>query len=293
MKTLCLLVGLFFGHHASAALKVVTTTPDLAWAIQKIGGPDVQVESLLKGTEDPHYVDAVPAFIFKVRKADLVCAVGLELESGWLPKIRQRAGARAKPYCEFGRGVDVLDKPQGEIDRSMGDVHASGNPHFHLSPPHLVQGAKQALVQLQKLLPEKSSTLKKRYDQFKNEMKQLEQEVSKLLKPVRRKRFLQYHQEFSYYFQTYGLINAGPLENRPGVPPSASRLAKLSLDFKEKDVVSVLAAKHTPNSTLERFQSLSEIPFLKLPLGMVQGEHESYFDLQKQLASEIVKHATK
>lgn len=291
MKFILFSFFIIFSFQVSAALKVVTTTPDLAWAIEQIGGNLVEVESLLRGTEDPHYVDAVPSFIHKVRGADLLCAVGLELESGWLPKVKGRSGARSKPYCEFGKGIRPIGVPKGKIDRSMGDVHASGNPHFHLSPTYLARGAKQALIELQGLLPDKTLDLQKSYNEFLQKMEGLEEEIKAELEPLQGKKFLQYHKEFSYYFKSYNLNGIEALENVPGVAPSASRLAQLSLELKDQNVTLVLAAQHAPLATLERFESLSKVPFLRLPLGMVKGEHESYFDLQKKLASEILKHA--
>jgi len=291
MKILWSLLVLILSTPTFASLKVVTTTPDLAWAVKQIGGEEVSVESLLRGTEDPHYVDAVPSFIVKVRSADLLCAVGLELEAGWLPKVRGRAGVLDSPYCEFGSSIDALEKHEGPVDRSMGDVHSSGNPHFHLSPSYLAQGAEAALVELKKLTPEKSAYYDKRYKDFVERMNTFEDEIFQKLEAINKRPFLQYHQEFTYFFKSYGFKSAGSLENIPGVSPSASRLAQLSLKLKDQNVALVLAAQHAPLATLERFQSLSDISFLRVPLGMVEGKHETYFDLQNELASEILKHA--
>lgn len=291
MKLFLSLLILIISPSSLASLKVVTTTPDLAWAVKKIGGKEVHVESLLRGTEDPHYVDVVPSFIVKVRGADLLCAVGLELETGWLPKVRGRAGALKKSYCEFGRSIRPLGKPEGPVDRSMGDVHSSGNPHFHLSPGHLAKGAEAALVELKKLKPEKTTYFDRRYRELVAQMKKLEDEVSQRLESINQRSILQYHQEFSYFFKAYGFKSAGSLESIPGVSPSASRLAKLSLELKGQAVPLVLAAQYAPLATLERFQSLSDIPFLRLPLGMIKGKHKSYAQLQNKLASEILKYA--
>lgn len=293
MRYLISILGLFFSPLSWSALEVVTTTPDLAWAIERIGGEHVKVDSLLRGSEDPHYVDAVPSFIHKVRSADLLCAVGLDLESGWLPKVRSRAGARNKAYCEFGQGIQALDIPHGEIDRSMGDVHASGNPHFHLSPQHFGQGAKEALTQLKKLAPQQAEQFQKNYEKLLSELDKTHKEIKERLKTLQDLSFLQYHKEYTYYFSAYGLKSSGALEDIPGVPPSASRLGEMALTVKKQNIVAILAARHSPAQTLERFHDLSKIPVIKLPLGMIKGEHESYFNLQNQLANEILKHVKK
>src|SRR5690606_29641281 len=120
--------------------------PELAWLVKQVGDEYVEAVPLLEGTENPHYVDAVPKFIAEVAGADMVVLVGLDLEVGWLPKVLSRSGnAKVQPggkgYVEAGSAVTVLDVPQGKVDRSMGDVHPSGNPHFWLSPGALAQAA--------------------------------------------------------------------------------------------------------------------------------------------------------
>ena len=140
----------FISTTALAKLKVITTTPDLAWLSREIGGSKVKVESLLDGHENPHYVDAMPHFILKVAAADMFCLVGLDLEVGWVPKVLTKSGnpqvqPGGKGYCETGKTVKAVEIPQGKIDRSMGDIHPSGNPHFHLGPSSFLQGGKTIL----------------------------------------------------------------------------------------------------------------------------------------------------
>ena len=138
------LVALFTTPVFAESLRVVTTTTDLAWLTKQIGGDEVEVTSLLSGEEDPHYVDAVPRFIHLVANADIVCVVGMDLEIGWMPKVLSKsANAQVQPggkgYCETGKGVEALDVITNDVDRSMGDVHPDGNPHFQLSPLHMAQ----------------------------------------------------------------------------------------------------------------------------------------------------------
>ena len=122
---------LYFSPMVLAKTNVVTTTTELAWAAENIGGDRVKIESLLSGTENAHYVDAVPNFIRLIAAADIVCAVGLDLEIGWLPKALSKSGNRqvqkgGKGYCELGSEINALEKPKGSIDRSMGHIHPSG-----------------------------------------------------------------------------------------------------------------------------------------------------------------------
>ena len=104
------------------------------------------MESLLEGTEDPHYVDAMPHWIVKAAKADVFCMVGLELETGWVPKVLSRSGnakiqSGAPGHCDASKKVKALEIPVGKIDRSMGDIHPGGNPHYNLGPSFFSQAA--------------------------------------------------------------------------------------------------------------------------------------------------------
>src|SRR5262245_64385729 len=127
--------------HAQAALKVVTTTQDLESITKEIGGDKVEVESLAKGYQDPHFVEPKPSFILKLHSADLLIAVGRELEIGWLPPlVNQSRNPKVQPgaagYLDASQTVKILEIPTGQITRAMGDVHPQGNPHYWLEPGH-------------------------------------------------------------------------------------------------------------------------------------------------------------
>src|SRR6188508_1751916 len=139
---LCVLLALVIGllpELAHAELKVVTTTTDLGYFARTVGGDRVKVETICQGNQDPHFVQARPSYMVTLSRADLLVAVGLELEVGWLPSLIQ--GARnpsinpGKPgYLEAASAVQPIDVPAGGADRSKGDIHPFGNPHFWLDP---------------------------------------------------------------------------------------------------------------------------------------------------------------
>jgi zinc/manganese transport system substrate-binding protein len=141
---------------ARAAIKVVATTEDLAALTREVGGDKVSVESLAKGYQDPHFVEPKPSFILKLHDADLLIAVGRELEIGWLPPlIQQSRNARVQPggpgYLDASMNVKILDIPTGQITRAMGDVHPQGNPHYWLDPGNgrrIAQAIQQKLSSL-------------------------------------------------------------------------------------------------------------------------------------------------
>ena len=142
MKKLFVIPFLFLSSIALAKIKVVATLPDVAEVVRAIGGTEVDVNTLLSGSEDPHYADARPDYILKVSRADVVCAIGLDLEIGWLPKVLDKSGnakvqSGGTGFCELGHTVKPLEVPTGVIDRSLGDVHPHGNPHFKIGRAHV------------------------------------------------------------------------------------------------------------------------------------------------------------
>src|SRR5213080_3298299 len=125
--------------RAQGKLNVVTTTEDLAAIAREVGGDHITVESIAKGYQDPHFVEAKPSFLLKLRQADLLIVVGLQLEIGWLPPlITQSGNARvqvgAGGYLDASQFAEILDIPTGTVTRAMGDVHPLGNPHYWLDP---------------------------------------------------------------------------------------------------------------------------------------------------------------
>jgi zinc/manganese transport system substrate-binding protein len=275
---------------ASGALKVVTTLPDLAFAASRVGGTQVEVRSLLKGRENPHFSDAVPDYIRTVANADVVCLVGLDLEVGWLPKVLARSGnakvqTGGKGYCELGTQIEVLERPTGSLDRSMGDVHPGGNPHFWLSPIHLAQGAQAMSRIFSSLDPDHSAEYESNLKKFRQEMESLVTEGKKLLGAlIAEPMVMEYHREFSYFFWAYGLRSFGTIEEKPGVPPSAGRLAEVALSARDAKIKVALAADYQPKPLLNRFTEISGVPVVTGSLSSLD-----YVTLQRFWVSALQK----
>src|SRR5213082_3657259 len=138
--TLVALAAMLFAAPAQAKqLYVVTATTDLAALAQEVGGDRISVESIAKGYQDPHFVEAKPSFLLKLRQADLLVVVGLQLEIGWLPPLITQSGnpriqVGAQGYLDASQFAEILEVPQGTVTRAEGDVHPLGNPHYWLDP---------------------------------------------------------------------------------------------------------------------------------------------------------------
>jgi zinc/manganese transport system substrate-binding protein len=266
-----LLAAFLLASPAQAAVRAVGTTPEMAWLLQRVGGDKVEVKALGKPGDNYHFLDARPDFILAANRADILCRVGAELEIGWLPKILDRA-ANTKVMsggagdCDASRAVSLEEKPTKAVDRSMGDVHAAGNPHFWLSPAETAKAAREVEEKLAAVSPENARA-------FATNREALEKELSGLQEKLRAKvkkgvSAYQYHKDFSYFFSAYGINSLGSIEEIPGVSPSAARLGKVALEAKEKKAAFALAAEHDPASALAKFQELSGVKVVKLPTSL-------------------------
>ena len=282
---------------AQAKLNVVTTTTDIKWLVEKIGGERVVVESLLSGFEDPHYIDAMPHFVGKAARADVFCLVGLDLEVGWVPKVLSRSANKnvqpgGKGYCDVGKGVSALGIPQGKIDRSQGDVHPGGNPHYHLGPDAFLDGGKIVLGVLMGLDAPHADLYRANFQALKGEMAQLKKRIAAIVAPLKGKRFMEYHENFAYFFHEFGLNTDGAMEELPGVPPSAGRLARVIKRAKERGVTLMLVTDSASPGAVRKFRQSSGIPVLNLPVSILsKGEPGDYPALLVSMAKKMVDSA--
>ncbi|HVJ64249.1 MAG TPA: metal ABC transporter substrate-binding protein [Bdellovibrionota bacterium] len=270
---------------AASPLKVVTTLPDLAEVVREVGGAEVAVESLLRGTEDAHFTDAKPSFIVKVAGADIFCQVGLGLEVGWVPKVLSKsANAKVQSggpgYCEAGKSVRVIDVAHGPVDRSMGDVHPQGNPHFYLAPGALAE----ASVEIQRVLtaqrPERAAIFAENQKRFVSRMTSLKVEIARKLAGLSGAAFAEYHKDFGYFFKAYNLNSIGSIEEKPGVLPSAARLASVATEARTRQVRAALGTNHSPERQMKKFGELSSIRVLIVPGGVLTA-NERFDSIEK------------
>jgi len=294
-KSILFLIAVF-SCNSWAQLNVVVSVPDFKEIFESIGKEKVKVISLLNGREDPHFIDAVPSFISKVAKADIVCAVGLHLEIGWLPKVLAKSANSkvqmgGRGYCELGESVTILEKPTQNFDRSMGDVHGGGNPHFYLSPSALNEAASKVASILSLHLPAGKEYFMSNLKDFQLRMKLLKKSIAAKLAPLQNIKLIQFHKEFSYFISEYGFNSFGAIEEKPGVPPSSARILNVSFNAKKSSVRLAIGSFHTPVNYLKKFTEISGIPYVKLPasLQLRDPKLNTIAKVQNYIASKIIQ----
>ncbi len=218
--------------RAGAALKVVTTVEGLASLAREVGGDRVEAASLSRGIQDPHFVDANPTLAVRLRQADLLMDVGLDLEIGWLPPlVNQSRNPDIQPggkrRLTAASAVSVMEVPQGPVDRSMGDLHPAGNPHFMSDPRRVEKIAAAIAAKLGELDPAGAQAYQARLAGFQRRLETSSARWRAELAPQKGKRIIAHHNSLTYFLDWAGLRAAGYLEPKPGIPPPPSHLAEL------------------------------------------------------------------
>ncbi len=253
-----LLAGVFAVPGAAAKkLNVVTSTTDLAALAQEVGGDKITVEAIAKGYQDPHFVEAKPSFLLKLRNADLLISVGLQLEIGWLPPlITQSGNPRIQPgangYLEAAQFAEVLDIPTGPVSRAMGDVHPLGNPHLWLDPNNGRRIAKGIAGKLAEMDPGDQAYFQQRLADFENRLAEADKRWTATMAPYHGRKIVTYHNSWPNFAKHFGLDVAGYVEPRPGIPPSPGHTVELIQMMKRENVKVLIMEPYfdskTPNS---------------------------------------------
>lgn len=266
-------------------LNVVTSTTDMAALTQEVGGDKVSVDSIAKGYQDPHFVEAKPSFLLRLRQADLLVVVGLQLEIGWLPPLITQSGnpriqVGAPGYLDASQFSEILEIPQGTVTRAEGDVHPLGNPHYWLDPENGRRIARGIANKLANMDPADASYFQERFQDFDKRLTAAEQKWDAEMKPYRGRKVVTYHRSFPNFAKHYGLDVIGYVEPRPGIPPTPSHTLELMQLMKRENCKVVLVE---PYFDLKTPQSIGNATGAQVVvyLPSVGGEKQvtNYFEL--------------
>ena len=279
---------------AHAALNVVTTTPEFAAIAREVGGDFIKVTSLAKGTEDPHFVDPRPSFIRVLNQADVLVEGGAELEIGWLPPLVDNARntrilTGAPGRILMTRGIRLLEAPEGVIDRSQGDVHAAGNPHFALDPANGKIMAATLAEAFSRLDPGHAAKFAAQLARFTERLDQKLAAWAVLMEPWRGTKVLTYHKSYEYFAARFGLEIVGQIEPKPGIEPSPTHINSLITTLKGQGVKLVLMEPNRSRKTPEFVAHALGARVVVLPI-LVGGADKAtdYFALFDYNLGEVV-----
>jgi zinc/manganese transport system substrate-binding protein len=254
------LVAALFGTapaRAQGKLNVMASTEDLASIAREVAGDRAVVDSIARGYQDPHFVEAKPSFILKLQKADLLVVVGRELEIGWLPPLIQQSRnskiqAGATGYLDASLNARILDIPQGQVTRAMGDVHPQGNPHYWLDPENGKIIAQAVAGKLSELRPSDKPYFEQRLADFSKRLAEAQQRWLAAMAPYKGLKVVSYHRSYTNFADRFGLDIVGYVEPKPGIPPTPQHTLDLMGEMKRQNIKVVIVEPYfdlkTPNA---------------------------------------------
>jgi zinc/manganese transport system substrate-binding protein len=239
---------------AADKLNVVTATEDGASLTREVGGDRVTVTAIGKGYQDPHFIEPKPSFLLLLKRADLLEVIGLELEIGWLPPLLDQSRNNdirpgQKGYLDLSLGVEILERPSGNVNRSMGDVHPLGNPHYWLDPANAVRMAIEISAKLTELRPADGPYFAQRLQAFKVRMNDANKRWLAQMAPYRGAKIITYHPSWPNFARHFSLEVAGTVEPKPGIPPSPSHTLEIINLIKDQKIKVILMEPYFDRKT--------------------------------------------
>ncbi len=260
-------------------VRIVSSTTDIADIVKIIGGDHVTVTSISRGNQDPHYVEILPSYMVKVRKADIYFMVGMELDL-WAQQIIDGSRNRKVIVVDCSVEINKMEVPTGQIDASMGDIHRFGNPHYWLDPEN---GKLIARMVAEKLINHDSKNAEQyqsNLTQFENDLNSAISMWTKRFSDLREKNIIFYHNSWPYFSKRFGLITVGFLEPKPGITPSPSQLNQVINQIKENEIEVIASESYFSDRAPKFIESKTNVRTVKLAqsVGAIEGA-DSYINL--------------
>jgi len=269
LKLVVALAAAMPAMQAFAALNIFACEPEWGALAQELAGDRASVYSATTALQDPHRIEARPSLIARVRSADLVVCTGAELEAGWLPLLFTQSGnAKIQPgtagFLEAAQYAAKIEIPK-IIDRSLGDIHPSGNPHVHLDPRNIAKVAAELGERLARLDPAGADAYKARAASFQERWRAASQRWEQQSARLKGVPVVVYHRDMSYLINWLGLREAGSLEPKPGIPPTPSQLAELVERMKREPARLIVYSAYNDARAAEFLSERARIPVQMLP----------------------------
>jgi ABC-type Zn uptake system ZnuABC Zn-binding protein ZnuA len=264
-------------------INVITTIPDLADMARNIGGDLVKVRSLTKGTEDLHLIPMKPSYLLILNKADMLIEMGLDAEHAWLPGLlyncrNERIQPGAPGFINCSAGIRILEKFD-DPDRSEGEIHPEGNPHYNVDPGNAPGMARTICAGLCRAYPQHASTFKGNLEAYLKILDAKLEEWRELAAPLKGVRIVTYHRSWSYFVKRFDMVVVGEIEPKPGIAPTAGHLARLIGKIRSEGAELIIKEPYYSNKYPELLEDKTGIPYVNLP-NMSGGttETKTYID---------------
>jgi len=269
----------------AAPLKIMTTTEDLAAIAREVAGDHAEIQSIARGYQDPHFVDAKPSYLLKLKRADLLIVVGLELEVGWLPSLLTNArNPKILPgspgFLQASEGCKVLQRRDGAIDRSMGDIHSEGNPHYWLDPENGRVIARHVAAKLAALDPANATDYQTRLAAFEEKLTAREKEWTTIAEGFKGVKVITYHNSFPNFARAFNINVVNTVEPKPGIPPSPGHVRALLAQIRAEKIPLILVEPYFDDKLSAKIARDAGATLLTFPPSVGGSPAvKTYFDL--------------
>jgi len=286
-KLLIIIFSLLISFNSFAEIKIVTTTTVIADIVKNIGGDKVSVEYLCRGDQDPHFLEVLPSYMLKLRKADLVIKIGLDLEK-WLPQLIDGSRNQNLKLIDLSADIPKKEVPSTKVDASQGDVHPYGNPHYWLDPENAKIMADEIYNALVEFSSQDADYFKKNLDSFKNLIDSKLKEWTTKLSGIKQKNIITFHKSWIYFTDRFGLNVVGNVEPKPGIPPTPSHDAELIQQIKKGNIKLILMENYYSDSAPNHIAETTGIKVVKVPNAVFGSEGiDTYIKLIDYIVNQI------
>jgi zinc/manganese transport system substrate-binding protein len=278
---------------ALAALNIFACEPEWGALAKELAGDKASVYVATTALQDPHRIEARPSLIARARTADLVVCTGAELEIGWMPLVQTQSGnsriqAGQPGYFEATRQLTLIEIPQ-QLDRSLGDIHAAGNPHVHLDPSNIARVAAALAERMVQLDPGETVQYRARAKAFLERWRQASTRWEKEGAPLKGLPIVVHHKNMSYLVRWLGMREVGTLEPKPGLPPTATHMSELLASLARDPAKAVVRAAYNEPRAAEWLSERAKIPAVTLPFTVGGSERaKDLFDLFDDTLSRLL-----
>ena len=288
MKKLLIAILILMSSISFANVKAVTTITIIYDIVKNIGKDKVDVDYLCRGNQDPHFLEVMPSYMLKLRNADLIFEVGLDLEK-WLPQLIDGSRNTNIQVIDLSQEIEKKEVPSTKMDARYGDVHPYGNPHYYLDPLEVKIMVKEIYVALATEDPENASYYERNYNDYIKLLDAKILEWNNKMVSAKGKPIVFFHSSWIYFADQYGIKIAGYVEPKPGIPPTPSHNADVINLIKKGNVKIIVMENYYSDAAPNQISQITGVKVLKVPVGVYGMEGiDSYFKMMDYIIDQIV-----
>jgi zinc/manganese transport system substrate-binding protein len=292
MKTLIIIISIILASNLDfAEVNVVATTTSIYDLVKEVGGDKVKVDYLCRGDQDPHFLEVMPSYMLKLRKADLVMEIGLDIEK-WLPQLIDGSRNTDLKLIDLSADIEKKEVPTTKPDASQGDVHPYGNPHYWLDPENIKIMANEITDALTNASPGDASYFKKNLDNYLSAMDKKIAAWKKEMEKLKGKPIVTFHSSWIYFADRFGLKVVGHVEPKPGIPPTPSHNAELIQIIKNSGAKIILMENYYSDNAPNQISRLTDAKVIKVPVEPYGINNvNSYIQMMDYIIDQLVNNA--